>query len=210
MWWWILCAGVGLWILPEEEFLSVFALRGFLYLKSLAIVTEFGIVERGTWITAAAPQFRPPALHLGRRSELRNLWSHVILSHIRCIMDQLLSKSFKHNAVKVIIKIFILHLPLLYQPINLFSLVTLYSPMANLTWIRKRRSILFSYLYDWPIFISIKEPAPDLRFIKKGFNNFGLHPLIRQQKDWMFFNFQNGLNMWVRSVVTEYWHLTME
>ena len=67
------CSGVRLWILPEEEFLPVFALRGFLYLKSLAIVTEFGIVELGTWITSAAPQFRPPALHLGRRSELRNL-----------------------------------------------------------------------------------------------------------------------------------------
>ena len=69
----ILRAGVRLWILPEEEFLPVFALRGFLYLKSLAIVTEFGIVELGTWITSAAPQFRPPALHLGRRAELRNL-----------------------------------------------------------------------------------------------------------------------------------------
>ena len=57
VWRWILCAGVGLWILPEEEFLPVFALRGFLYLKSLAIVTEFGIVERGTWITSAAPSF---------------------------------------------------------------------------------------------------------------------------------------------------------
>ena len=57
MWWWILCADVRLWILPEEEFLPVFALRGFLYLKSLAIVTEFGIVERGTWITSAAPSF---------------------------------------------------------------------------------------------------------------------------------------------------------
>ena len=80
---------------------------------------------------------------------------HVILSHIRCIMDQLLSKSFKHNAVKVIIKIFILHLPLLYQPINLFSLVTLYSPMANLTRIRKRRSILFFYLYMINQFLSV-------------------------------------------------------
>ena len=80
VWRWILCAGVGLWILPEEEFLPVFALRGFLYLKSLAIVTEFGIVERGTWITSAAPQFRPPALHLGRRSELRNLWYMSYLS----------------------------------------------------------------------------------------------------------------------------------
>ena len=50
-------AGVRLWILPEEKFLPVFSLRGFLYLKSLAIVTEFGIVELGTWITSAAPQF---------------------------------------------------------------------------------------------------------------------------------------------------------
>ena len=130
VWWWILSAGVGLWILPEEEFLPVFALRGFLYLKSLAIVTEFGIVELGTWITSAAPSFdHLPSIWAGELNF--GTYDHMSYCPIytRSIMDQLLSKSFKHNSVSVQY----LSYTFQYYTGQSSSLATLYSPMANLT-----------------------------------------------------------------------------